>query len=287
MSTRNGFTSLVLGASRRERGIFYREQRKFLRRRTSGLTGFTLIELLVVIAIIALLSALLTPALQNARKQAGVVGCTSNLKQWSLIFDTTIQDEGGRFAIRDEQQWVCPAEPILYYGGEFDDFFLCPRARKFGVGDQVRTFEAWICPNHGLRAGSYGMNAWCSSLSFQNFEDSELWNHVNHRGTNRIPVFLDSRRPSAWPTDSCRPPQYEDAPKLSIWPSQSMDPFCINRHDGFVNCLFMDWSVRKVGLKELWTLKWHKRYNVTGAWTQTGGVKESDWPKWMRKYKDY
>jgi prepilin-type N-terminal cleavage/methylation domain-containing protein len=58
MSTRNGFTSLVLGASRRERGIFCREQRKFMRRRTSGLTGFTLIELLVVIAIIALLSAM-------------------------------------------------------------------------------------------------------------------------------------------------------------------------------------------------------------------------------------
>ena len=34
-----------------------------------------------------------------------------------------------------------------------------------------------------------------------------------------------------------------------------MNHFCINRHDMFVNQVFMDWSVRKVGLKELWGLK--------------------------------
>ena len=62
---------------------------------------------------------------------------------------------------------------------------------------------------------------------------------------------------------------------------------CINRHNGGVNTLFMDWSVRKVGLKELWTLKWHRSYDTAGPWTLDGGVKPSDWPEWMRKFKDY
>jgi prepilin-type processing-associated H-X9-DG protein len=62
---------------------------------------------------------------------------------------------------------------------------------------------------------------------------------------------------------------------------------CINRHDGGVNSLFLDWSVRKVGLKELWKLKWHKEFNTNGPWTIAGGVKPEDWPEWMRKFKDY
>ncbi len=36
----------------------------------------------------------------------------------------------------------------------------------------------------------------------------------------------------------------------------------------------MDWSVRKVGLKELYTLKWHKSFNTRGPWTQAGGVND-------------
>jgi prepilin-type processing-associated H-X9-DG protein len=66
-----------------------------------------------------------------------------------------------------------------------------------------------------------------------------------------------------------------------------MERNCVNRHDGFVNVLFCDWSVRKVGLKELWTLKWHKSCDVHGKWTRVGGVQAEDWPKWMRTMKDY
>jgi prepilin-type processing-associated H-X9-DG protein len=66
-----------------------------------------------------------------------------------------------------------------------------------------------------------------------------------------------------------------------------MATFCRNRHSGHINGLFLDWSVRKVGLKELWTLKWHREYNTRGPWTKAGGVKPEDWPQWMRGFKDY
>ncbi len=49
-------------------------------------SGFTLIELLVVIAIIAMLLAILTPALKKVKDQAREVVCKSNLHQWGLIF---------------------------------------------------------------------------------------------------------------------------------------------------------------------------------------------------------
>ena len=66
-----------------------------------------------------------------------------------------------------------------------------------------------------------------------------------------------------------------------------MTLICMDRHNGGINSLFMDWSVRKVGLKELWTFKWHRKFDTANKWTLAGGVKPEDWPEWMRKYKDY
>jgi len=66
-----------------------------------------------------------------------------------------------------------------------------------------------------------------------------------------------------------------------------MQRLCVNRHNGAENLLFMDFSARKVGLKELWTLKWHRSYNTEGPWTKAGGALPNDWPAWMRGFRDY
>jgi prepilin-type N-terminal cleavage/methylation domain-containing protein/prepilin-type processing-associated H-X9-DG protein len=272
----------------------------------SNRRGFTLIELLVVIAIIALLMSILMPALARVKQQARTIACRGNLKQWGLYFSMYTQDNNGYFEAgvgNDHTNHWFNALRSLYKNDH--RICCCPTATKpliddFGVAtDRPDVFCAWgkftRARDGGGYApegdwGSYGINGWVenppagTTTVYEGFDTKYNWRTPNVSNTNEIPLFVDSLRFNIFPqpTDS-PPPTPEEA-----WQSdQHMRRLCINRHDGGVNMTFLDWSVRKVDLKEEWTLRWRKQYEKAGPWTTAGGVMPTDWPEWMRAFRDY
>jgi prepilin-type N-terminal cleavage/methylation domain-containing protein/prepilin-type processing-associated H-X9-DG protein len=249
-------------------------------------TGFTLIELLVVIAIVALLMAILMPALQRVRKQARGIACQSNLHQWALIGAMYTEDSGGHFP-REVLTW--PDLCRTYH--KEPHISLCPTATKLRSEGGQSPFAAWGTTTADV--ASYGLNQWVLNAP-GNFvvggrEPARLWRTPNVNGAGAVPLFGDCFISGATPRDIDQPPDYDGqaAEWLVSGDINEMRRFCMNRHDGRMNALFLDWSVRAVGLKELWTLKWHRQFNTAGPWTQAGGARPEDWPPWMQRLKDY
>jgi len=271
--------------------------------------GFTLIELLVVIAIIALLLSILMPALRKVKEQASMVKCLANLKQWNLVFSMYLQENDGKFfsgfgndawwwtsqlddkveSYKQNKTWFCPKStaPLQTETGAATQRFTIYSA--WGIYNQANGAPSHVNPD-GV-SGSYGLNGWLldtpakpGTALAENRNSSDFWRTPQVSDAAHIPVFIEALRFDLWP----QPTNPAAANELAAWTADNhMARCCINRHIGTENVSFADWSARKVGLKELWTLKWHKNFVTRGPWTQAGGVRVEDWPDWIRPFKDY
>jgi len=270
--------------------------------------GFTLIELLVVIAIIALLLSILMPALRKVKEQANMVGCLANLKQWNLIFSFYLNDNNGKFfpGFGSNSYWWIAQLEERYQSYVKNKLWFCPKATRpifdkyHNPEQRFNIFSAWgiytrdfsgnsnLCDD-GI-AGSYGLNSYLldnKSPPSHTFENGILvanfWKTPQVRSADNIPLMSEALRFDLWPQEHEPPAEYE----FAAWSANHMGRTCINRHVGFESVSFCDFSARKVGLKELWTFKWHKNFNTAGPYTLAGGVQSSNWPEWIRPFRDY
>jgi prepilin-type N-terminal cleavage/methylation domain-containing protein/prepilin-type processing-associated H-X9-DG protein len=134
--------------------------------------AFTLIELLVVIAIIAVLAALLMPAMKNALAAARTVTCASNLRQIQLAAVLYLRDHGvfpPHYDYRDRNNDGIADGPLWYYDGptlgvHYTPFFGGPYlGENILTGPSRGAGSVYDCPLlDGMRNGrnhqSYGIN---------------------------------------------------------------------------------------------------------------------------------
>ncbi len=179
----------------------------------------------------------------------------------------------------------------------------CPMATKNDPAIP-RKFKAWggglyedmtARPNGYLPyapkevTGSYAHNAWCNNIpagstrTNWNCDVKYCWRTTTVKGGADIPVLADSFRWGCNIRGDNEPPSYDGEGE----PDNGTDEIrrvCINRHNGAIDILFMDWSVRRTRLKQLWDVntKWNK--NWVAEINQYGTPDFASEAPWMRNF---
>ncbi len=200
-------------------------------RRLPSHRAFTLIELLVVIAIIAILAAMLLPALNKAKEKAKTTVCLNNLKQWGLATQL--------FA--SEHEDYLPIDGSASGSSRDDGWYIdLPRTLNLPTYAEVawRTNASidpgrsiWICPSNTRRSNSNNLFHYC------------LNRHVNLSGAGNRVTINSILKPIAtvWLFDNG-----------GLAPVAQQNNVHSNLHSAGANFTFLDGHSARFGNKAYW-----------------------------------
>jgi prepilin-type N-terminal cleavage/methylation domain-containing protein/prepilin-type processing-associated H-X9-DG protein len=231
--------------------------------------GFTLIELLVVVAIIAVLVALLFPALSDARAQAKTVSCLANYHQFALAIRTYMGEN---------KDWL--PQPVSFYPSEQHWSDQINLYLKSGFGNTVFQDPAAIGETHpawGYQIGGYGMNCY--------WIDVDVKAHSYYENQNYQPSIVDEPSKEVVLCDNRG--MWSVGPLLDIEPYETHPPFwggnnikdaaaprMAARHKRSPNVLFLDLHAEHVSFGQA---KQWSDYYISTWFSATPKCWRPDW----------